>query len=246
VRRVLRFHADVILPARSRVLVRAGVPADRTPSHRILDLAEKASALFLRDAAPVGVLEELTLEELLAVHRDVAPADEESVLEHVSPRARSLALFAATVGEPVCARIRQLFAEGDAPLGLLLDAVASEATTTLAEEMGDALLGDRHEPELAVLAYSPGYCGWPVTGQRALFARLVPGEIGISLGESALMAPVKSVSGVLVAAPPRAHRFRPDFDFCDACTERTCLERMASLRSPAGLPETEGDAPWTS
>jgi hypothetical protein len=216
------------------------------PSSRTLALARAAVELFVAEARPVGVFEEISLEDLLAVHRDGRPPGEDSVLEGVAPHARRHALFAATVGEPVCARIRQLFAEGDAPLGLLLDAVTSEATTALAEELGDTFLGDRPEPGLAVLAYSPGYCGWPVTGQRALFARLLPGEIEISLGESALMAPVKSVSGVLVAAPPRAHRFRPDFEFCEACTERTCLERMASLRSPAGLPETEGDAPWIS
>ncbi|HYN42565.1 MAG TPA: hypothetical protein VE129_12355 [Thermoanaerobaculia bacterium] len=245
-RRVLRIDASDILPSRRRVLLRAGVPVDRMPSSRTLALVREAVDLFVAEARPVGVFEELTLEELHAVHRDGRPPGEDSVLERVVPHARRLALFAATVGEPVCARIRRLFAEGDAPLGLLLDAVASEATTALAEEMGDALLGDRAEPGLAVLAYSPGYCGWPVTGQRALFARLAPGEIGISLGESALMAPVKSVSGVLVVAPLRAHRFKPDFDFCEACTERTCLERMASLRSPAGLPETEGDVPWTS
>jgi hypothetical protein len=246
VRRVLRIDAADILPSRRRVLLRAGVPVDRMPSSRTLACVRAAVDLFVDEARPVGVFEEISLEELLAIHRDGRLPGEESVLERVAPLGQRFALFAATVGEPVCARIRQLFAEGDAPLGLLLDAVASEATTALAVELGDALLGDRHEPGLAVLAYSPGYCGWPVTGQRALFARLVPGEIGISLGESALMAPVKSVSGVLVAAPPRAHRFRPDFDFCDACTERTCLERMAALRSPAGLPVTEGDAPWTS
>ena len=245
-REVLRFDPSAVLPARRRVLVRAGVPADRTPSHRTRDLAEKAFDLFLLEATPVGLLEELTLEELLSVHRDAPPADEKSVLECVSPRAQRLALFAGTVGEPVCERIRRLFAEGDAPLGLLLDAVASEATSALAEEMGDALLGDRADPGLAVLAYSPGYCGWPVAGHRALFARLQPGEIGISLGESALMSPVKSVSGVLVVAPPKAHRFRPDFEFCDACTERTCVERMASLQLPASLCDAEGDVPWTS
>ena len=58
------------------------------------------------------------------------------------------------------------------------------------------------------------------------------------------MTPVKSVSGVLVAALPRAHRFRPDFDFCEACAERTCLERMAALRSSAGPSELEGDVLW--
>ena len=240
-KRVLRFDAADVLPARPRTLLRAGVPADRKPSARILDLAERAAALFVEEAEPVAVLEEISLQELLAVHHDGRPENEESVLERVAPLAQRLALFAATIGEPVCARIRQLFAEGDAPLGLLLDAVASEATTALAEEVGDAFLEERPDPGLAVLAYSPGYCGWPVAGQHALFARLGPEEIGISLGASALMSPVKSVSGALVAAPPRAHRFRPDFAFCGACQERTCLPRMAALRGAA-----EGGHEWTS
>ena len=169
-RRILRTDAADILPSRRRVLLRAGVPVDRMPSSRTLALVRAAVDLFVDEARPVGLFEELSLEELLAVHRDGRPPGEESALERVAPLARHFALFAATVGEPVCARIRRLFAEGDAPTGLLLDAVASEATTLLAEELGDALLGDRHEPGLAVLAYSPGYCGWPVTGQRAVYS----------------------------------------------------------------------------
>lgn len=245
-RRVLGIDTADILPSRRRILLRAGVPADRMPSLRTLALVREAVDLFVDEARPVGVFEEISLEELLAIYREGRPPGEESVLERVAPLANRLALFATTVGEPVCTRIRQLFDRGDAPLGYLLDAVASEATAALAEELGEAFLDERRDPGIAVLAYSPGYCGWHVSGQRALFARLEPGEIGISLGEGSLMAPVKSVSGVLVAAPPRAHRFRPDFDFCEACTERTCLERMASLRSPSGLSPAEGDPSWTS
>jgi hypothetical protein len=235
VRRLLRVEAASILPPRSRVLVRAGVPEGRTPSVRVLGLHAKAVELFLAEADPVAVVEEVSLGELLGICRDPRPGPP-SVVETVAPRARRLALFAATVGEPVCARIRTLFAEGDAPLGLLLDAVASEAATELAEELGEAYADDG----LSVLGYSPGYCGWPLAGQRELFARLRPSDAGIALSDRALMSPVKSVSGVLVAAPPGAHRFRPGFDFCEACAERTCLERMASL--PAG----EGGTPWIS
>lgn len=245
-RRVHRIDASAILPERRGFLVRAGVPADREPSARVLAIAERAVELFVELAEPVGVLETIPLEDLLRLVRAGRPEGEESVVEQVAPLGRRLALFAATVGEPVSARIRQLFAEGEAPLGLLLDAIASEATAALADEMGELFLDERREPGIAVLAYSPGYCGWLVSGQRALFARLAPGDVGITLGESALMAPVKSVSGVLVAAPPEAHRYRPDFAFCDYCTERSCLTRMLSLRSPDGGPPAEGDASWTS
>lgn len=245
-RRVLLFEPAAVLPPRPRVLARAGVPFDRTPSGRTLELLEDAISGFLLEADPIGLLEELSLEELLAVQHDGTAAGETSVLDVVTPHASRLALFAATVGEPVCERIRGLFAGGNAPLGLLLDALASEAATALAEKVGGALLAERPDPELAVLAYSPGYCGWPVTGQKALFARLDPSEIGISLGESALMSPVKSVSGVLVVAPASAHRFRPAFEFCEGCADRTCLERMAALRVVSGPAGLKGGASWTS
>ena len=228
-RRVVRFDAAEILPARRRVLARAGVPADREPSARTLALAAEAVALFVDEARPAGVFEEVSLEELLTIHRDGRPREGESVLERVAPHAERLALFAATVGEPVCARIRRLFADGDAPLGFLLDAVASEAATALAEEVGDSFLRERRDAGLTVLAYSPGYCGWPTRGQRALFDALRPEEIGVTLNDSCLMSPIKTVSGVLVAGPGEAHKFRPDFPFCDDCRTHECGRRMAAV-----------------
>jgi hypothetical protein len=81
----------------------------------------------------------------------------------------------------------------------------------------------------AVLPYSPGYCGWNVTGQRALFAHLDPHELGITLNESCLMHPVKLVSGVLVLAPIEAHDFNPAFPCCATCITLDCQERAATL-----------------
>ena len=244
-RRALRIEPSAVLPSRPAILLRAGVPAGRKPSARVADLAVKATELYLRLAEPTGLLEELSLEELLELHRDGRSGDEPSVLERVAPQGGRLALFAATLGEPVCARIRTLFEEGDAPLGFLLDAVASEAASALAEELGDAFLDGDAAKGLAVLGYSPGYCGWSVAGQRPLFARLAPGEIGISLGPGSLMSPVKSVSGVLVAAPPSAHRVGPGSGFCEPCADRTCLSRAAALR-PLPEAQPEGGTPWTS
>jgi hypothetical protein len=80
-----------------------------------------------------------------------------------------------------------------------------------------------------VLTYSPGYCGWHVSGQRALFRVLRPEEIGVTLNESCLMQPLKSVSGVMVAGAAAVHRFRPTYDFCDACATHECRTRMASV-----------------
>jgi hypothetical protein len=83
------------------------------------------------------------------------------------------------------------------------------------------------------LRYSPGYCGWDITGQRQLFQALRPEEIGITLRESCLMEPLKSISGVLVAARPEVHRFDNNYPFCSACTTQTCRSRITAIDSGA-------------
>jgi cobalamin-dependent methionine synthase I len=138
------------------------------------------------------------------------------------------------VGEAVSSRISALFEQRELVTGFLLNAVASEAADALA-----ALTGRRYLERLAgegrasrptrVLGYSPGYCGWHLSGQGALFARLRPEEIGITLSTSYLMQPLKSVSGVLVAGAPEMHAFGPDFPFCEQCTTRSCEARIAAV-----------------
>jgi hypothetical protein len=124
--------------------------------------------------------------------------------------------------------IGELFATREFALGSVLDAAASEAT----ERAGDAVERRFREcaggapADAAALRYSPGYCGWDMTGQRALFAALRPEEIGITLRESCLMEPLKSMSGVIVAGPAAIHEFEDTYDFCADCRTRGCRDRI--------------------
>jgi hypothetical protein len=132
----------------------------------------------------------------------------------------------------------------------MLDGIASERAESAANLLGqaflDSLLQDGEAgPRTRVLPYSPGYCGWHITGQRRLFAFLAPGRIDIELNASCLMSPIKSVSGVLVAGPPPAHAFRNYFDFCPDCTTKDCRERIASTTRPLPTPP-EWSQEWTS
>jgi len=45
--------------------------------------------------------------------------------------------------------------------------------------------------------YSPGYCGWNITGQKILFSLLPEYFCGIELTDTCLMLPIKSVSGII-------------------------------------------------
>ena len=133
-------------------------------------------------------------------------------------------------------RIGELFQAGEYPLGAVLDATASEgaerAADVVQERWAVVLAGGSggatgRGPRL--LRYSPGYCGWNVSGQRALFRALLPEQIGIALNASCLMTPLKSVSGVIIGGPAEIHSFANDYPFCMRCREWTCRERLRRL-----------------
>jgi hypothetical protein len=69
--------------------------------------------------------------------------------------------------------------------------------------------------------YSPGYCGWDVAEQHKLF-RLVPGNFcGIRLTESALMDPIKSISGIIgIGENVKFNKYT-----CNLCDFKNCRYR---------------------
>ncbi|HEY6867970.1 MAG TPA: vitamin B12 dependent-methionine synthase activation domain-containing protein [Candidatus Eisenbacteria bacterium] len=230
----IEWTAAETAPAGAEALRLQGLPADLPPSPRTAGLLERAQAEYLRLAAPRGLFAEIEREAFTRVYDGAGRNAPHGPLEVIAPRAERLALFVATVGSDLTTAIRGLFDRNDAPLAVMLDAVASAAADRLAERIAARFLaraGADGAGHLRVLAYSPGYCGWHVTGQRALFERLEPEEIGVSLNPSCLMDPLKSVSGVLVAGAGVIHRFAPEWPFCDDCADRPCRARIASVLS---------------
>ena len=80
-----------------------------------------------------------------------------------------------------------------------------------------------------MLRFSPGYCGWHVSGQKRLFAELKPQKIDLTLRESCLMQPLKSISGVLVAGPKIIFDIDDTYPFCAACKTHSCRDRYQAL-----------------
>jgi hypothetical protein len=228
----ISFDLDEARPSREGVLSAQGLPAPGALPERLRSLLDDAFEEFDARAEPRALAGDLSRAELEEVLDGFDGPVAETVIGQVYPRGEAFALYVATLGAPLSDRIRELFATNDLGRGWMLDAVASSAADHLSD-----LLASRFEEELAgngrpgarVLPYSPGYCGWTVRGQRNLFARLGPEAIGVTLNDSCLMTPIKSVSGVLVAGPGEIHRIRPDFDFCDECKTRACGARLASV-----------------
>jgi len=226
VRERIAWAAAESAPARAEALRLQGLPSGQAPSSRIGALLDAALAEYLQAAEPRALVGEIGREDFAEVYGGEGRNAPATPLDAVYPKAERLALFVATVGEPLTRRIRDLFGQHHPAPAAMLDAVASAAADGLAERLAARFAGD--DDGTRALAYSPGYCGWHVSGQRRLFARLRPEEIGVTLNASFLMQPLKSVSGVLVLGPGRIHRFAPDYPFCADCADRPCRARIAA------------------
>jgi len=233
---IITFPRESAIPDHRTVLNRQGIPDGAAVPPRVASLVHEAMDIYSSLVDSAGMRAEITIDEFKSVYRGRGNNAARTPLEGIYPEARRLALFAVTVGEAVCAEIRRFFDDGDPAMGYALDTIASCGAEDLADKTArdweqEIVRMDRGASDLRVLPYSPGYCGWHVSGQQKLFAVLEPERIGISLNHSCLMQPQKSVSGVLVAAEKEAHDFDIDFAFCSDCTGQECRERVHSVFS---------------
>jgi len=231
---ILSFPLTAAAPGRAAVLAAQGIPPGHPVPERIGALYAAASALLAATATPRGVRAELSAAEFAAVYAGEGENATTTPVGAIYGRAEHLALFAVTLGDEVSCEIAQRFASHDLALAAMLDAAASVAAENLAgvieANYAAVLAGAGALPATsAVLRYSPGYCGWHVSGQRRLFATLRPERIGITLGASCLMQPLKSVSGVLIAGPREIHLFPDSYRCCDECATRGCHGRQRAL-----------------
>ena len=230
-REIVEIAAAGVLPEAGAVFACLSVPLHDERSERLF---REAVELFRSLSSPTGIFMQIEAGQFGAIYDGEGRNEPSTPLAEIFPKADRLALFAATVGHDVSVRIRELFNSRDFVLASMLDAVASEATEVAAgivQRTFDEWLVKQEgsRPSMRLLRYSPGYCGWHVSGQRALFDVLKPGEIGITLRESFLMEPLKSISGVIVAGPAEIHDFEDSYPFCADCQTRGCRERIRKI-----------------
>jgi hypothetical protein len=231
---IVTFSTEEMTPDRAAVFENQSIPLDAAVSRGVEALFERALRRLADSATPRGLYSEISIADFAMVYRGEGRNEPRTPVGDILGQADHLALFAVTLGDRIGQEITRCFHSNDLALGAMLDSAASAAADKLAElverRFARALSADgRAAPGTAVLRYSPGYCGWHISGQKKLFAFLHPEQIDISLRESFLMEPLKSVSGVLIAGPREIHEFDMTYPFCERCEERGCRERIKSL-----------------
>ena len=139
----------------------------------------------------------------------------------------SVAIFLCTAGEEIGIRSRKAMLERDFLKGYIYDVIGSE----IVEAAADLLQNDLEKNMLGkgkkiTNRYSPGYCSWDVAEQHKLFQLIPDNFCGIRLTPSALMNPVKSISGFIgIGKDVRNNPYT-----CRLCNQRDCVYRNIKER----------------
>ena len=107
-------------------------------------------------------------------------------------------LFLGTVGPEFDRWSKETFDGGDPLAGYIIDILGSEIAESIADWLANRINDYASENGMKCSnRYSPGYCGWSVAEQQKLFKFFPEKFCEVSLMESSLMKPHKSVSGII-------------------------------------------------
>lgn len=140
-------------------------------------------------------------------------------------KSESLAVFLCTAGKEIGNMSRKAMSEKDLLRGFILDVIGSEIVEAATDKMQEDIEKSSADHGYKITnRYSPGYCGWDVNEQKLLF-RMIPGNsCGITLNESSLMDPVKSVSGIIgIGKNVKKIPYT-----CNICNFQNCIYRKKS------------------
>lgn len=113
-------------------------------------------------------------------------------------RAEGLAVFLCTCGRGIEQAAHKLASSGDLFTAFIADTLGSMVVELAMDRLERVLARSMAERGLAITnRCSPGYCGWHVSEQQKLFRLLPRGYCGVSLTDTSLMQPIKTVSGFI-------------------------------------------------
>ena len=233
-REIIELSINDVKPERDAVLENQSISPGKELPERVKSLFKMAQELFLEYSQPIGIISEISISAFEVVYYGEGLNEERTPLDEIFRKADNLALFAVTIGEKVSKKIDELFKKNEFAMGSMLDSTASagadKAADVVENHFFNLLLNNGETtPSIGILRYSPGYCGWHISGQKKLFEFIHPEEIGITLLDSFLMKPLKSVSGVIVAGKKEIHNFEDSYPFCKQCKTHSCRERIRAL-----------------
>ena len=135
---------------------------------------------------------------------------------------KRIAFFVCTAGETISTKSKTLMYGEDPALGYVYDVMGSFIAEAAGDKMQEILAKEvLKQGDKITNRYSPGYCQWPVFDQHKIFSLFPKNICGVTLTESALMNPVKSISGFIGIGKNVQYREY----MCNICSSKDCQYR---------------------
>lgn len=129
-------------------------------------------------------------------------------------------IFLCTAGKTISDASQDMMNQGELMEGFVVDTIGSVATEKAMDIIHKQLEVELKESGINTTnRYSPGYCEWNVSEQQKLFKLYPEAYCGITLNDSSLMSPIKSVSGFIGIGPHVQFKAYA----CDLCTQQSCI-----------------------
>lgn len=148
------------------------------------------------------------------------------IIERQLRDSEAFALFVCTAGIEYEDFQQRLKMEGDLVRVFIADALGSVIAEHCADRMEETLQASIDKLHWHhTNRFSPGYCGWHVSQQQMLFPLFDGHTCGVSLTDSSLMLPIKSVSGIIGLG----EKVRKMDYTCGLCDFKQCYKRKLKL-----------------
>jgi len=210
------------------VLRYLGYPVGVEPNSHLQTILDDWVSETSRRAIPRAVYIVLPVTQLrprsLRLRTPAGDAEFHGAIGEFLGASECVAAFIATAGPEVERLASELMQRGDPLAAMIVNAVGAERAEAAEAMVIEQLREQAQKCAFApTLPYSPGYCGMALTEQRTLFSLFGDYDVGVTLTDSCLMRPLKSVSGLIGLGP--AERVRAFGSPCDRCELYNCAMR---------------------
>ena len=153
------------------------------------------------------------------------PLAGKSIHKHLAGCEKVLAI-SATIGPEIVEAITRHFEEGRYAHSVLLDAAATEAVEETANAL-EKMLSPRIKAQgfATRWRFSPGYGDWPLEAQQRFMPLTGAEEIGLTLTESMMLSPRKSITAIIGLYRPEQSSQQSSQPGCASCGQRDCPSR---------------------
>jgi len=143
-------------------------------------------------------------------------------------RCQEIVCFVGTIGAKLEDEINRLTQQNRVSQAYILDAMGSVAVENMVNDFQRHMVQALKPTQKGTtLRFSPGYCDWPLTEQKKLFRLFESHDLNVTLADSCLMQPRKSISGLFGVISLQAHTSAAPFNPCSDCGRKGCSMRRS-------------------